>query len=389
MESSAWKQFRWPLRRRNILQSAGLLLAATASAVAGNALAATGNTLTEAQSTQRKKNMSSLAQRSIGFMLGHEQFTAAQLIDLGVAAEKAGFDLLATSDHFQPWQDNEGHSSSAWVTLAALGQRTQSIWIGPTVTCPTLRYNPAVVAETFASLSLLYPDRVFLGIGSGEALNEQAATGDWPNWQQRSERLIEATELIRKLWTGEQIVHDGKYYRVNAKLYDAPTRPLPILMAANGPKAMRRAGQYGDGLVTDPKTWKEHKSKFEEGLAAAGKKLGDVPVLVEHYVVVGDKKEAEVAAELWRFGPKAFKGYHNIADPRTIHQRADSEIPLEKVYADWAIGTDPTVHIRAIEELFASGATIVNIHSGQKDQARVIDFYGSEVLKRVRRQSLA
>lgn len=329
-----------------------------------------------------------LTQRTVGFMLGHEQFTVPQLLDFGIAAERAGFDLLATSDHLQPWQDNEGHSGQAWVTLAALGQRTNSIWMGPAVTCPTLRYNPAVVAEAFASLSLLYPGRIFLGIGSGEALNEEAATGEWPNWKQRSERLIEATALIRKLWSGDQIVHEGKYYDVEAKLYDAPAQAIPILMAANGPKAMRRAGQHGDGLITDPKTWKEHKGEFEAGLRAAGKKLGDVPVLIEQFVVVGDNREAEKAARLWRFLPKAFKEYHNDPDPQSIRRRAEADIPLDQAYADWTIGTDPKIHIDAINQLFDSGATIVNIHSGQPDQQGVIDFYGTEVLPHVRRSSL-
>jgi F420-dependent hydroxymycolic acid dehydrogenase len=126
----------------------------------------------------------------VGFMLAHEQFPVPELVNLGVAAEQAGFDLLATSDHLQPWQANEGHAGEAWVTMAALGERTKRVWIGPTVTCPSLRYNPAVVAEAFASLNLLYPGRIFLGIGSGEALNEEAAIGSWPKWPERSERLV-------------------------------------------------------------------------------------------------------------------------------------------------------------------------------------------------------
>jgi len=117
-------------------------------------------------------------QKLLGFMLAHEQFTVPQLTDLGAAAARAGFGLLATSDHFQPWQANEGHCGEAWVTLGALGGRAEPAWIGTTVTCPILRYHPAVVAEAFASLAQLYPGRVFLGVGSGEALNEQAATGD-------------------------------------------------------------------------------------------------------------------------------------------------------------------------------------------------------------------
>ena len=111
---------------------------------------------------------------------------------IGVAVEQAGFGILATSDHLQPWQANERHAGQAWVTMAALGQRTKRVWIGPTVTCPTFRYNPAVVAEAFASLNLLSPGRIFLGLGSGEALNEQAATGSWPKWSERSDRLVEA-----------------------------------------------------------------------------------------------------------------------------------------------------------------------------------------------------
>src|SRR5581483_8839136 len=123
----------------------------------------------------------------------------------------------------------------------------------------------------------------------------------------------------------------------------------PLLMAANGPKAMRLACQYADGLVTDHKTWKQHKAEFIAGAKAAGKDPGNMPVLVEQYVVVGDRKEAEAAAELWRFGPKAFKSYYNIRDPQTIQQRADSEVPLEEVYGDWPVSTDPAAHIRSEE----------------------------------------
>jgi TAT-translocated FGD2 family F420-dependent dehydrogenase len=320
----------------------------------------------------------------VGFMLAHEQFPVPELVQLGVAAEQAGFDLLATSDHFQPWQANEGHSGEAWVTMAAVGERTRRVWIGPTVTCPTFRYNPAVVAEAFSSLSLLYPGRIFLGVGSGEALNEQAAVGTWPKWPERSARLVEATEIIRKLWTGDQVAHDGKYYNVNAKLYDPPTKPIPLLMAANvGPKAMYRSGRFGDGLVTDPLTWKQHKAEFEKGAKDAGKDPKQMPVLVELFVVVGDENEAKTSAELWRFLPNAFKSYYNIRDPQEIQNKATADLPLQKVYANWPISTNPDVHVKALIDQFDSGATIVNVHSGQADQKHVIEFYGKHVLPRV------
>ena len=334
---------------------------------------------------QEKTKKPKLQDKLVGFMLAHEQFTAPQLADFGVAAEQAGFDLLAISDHFQPWQANQGHTGEAWVTLGVIGQRTKRIWMGPTVTCPTFRYNPAVVAEAFATLNAFFPGRIFLGIGSGEALNEQAATGTWPRWSERSERLIEATQIIRRFWSGDPLQHRGKHYSVNAKLCDPPTTRIPLLMAGNGPKAMRRAGEHADGLVTDPKTWKQHKGEFEKGAKAAGKNPGEMPVLVEQYVVVGDKKEAEAAAKLWRFGPKAFETYYDIQDPKEIQRRAEAEIPLEKVYRDWPVSTDPGQHITVINELFDSGATIVNIHTGQADQMRVIEFYGNEVLPHVKR----
>jgi F420-dependent hydroxymycolic acid dehydrogenase len=374
------------LTRRTLLKSAGLLVGTSALASAFPSMVSSMST----ESTQSRRTQDAtppITKRMVGFMLAHEQFPVPELVSLGVGAEDAGFDLLATSDHLQPWQANEGHVGQAWVTMSALGQRTRRAWIGPTVTCPTLRYPPAVVAEAFASLSLLYPGRIFLGIGSGEALNEQAAIGIWPKWPERSARLVEAAEVIRKLWTGEQVVHTGKYYNVNTKLYDPPAGPVPLLMAANvGPKAMYRSGQYGDGLVTDPDSWKKHKAEFEKGAKAAGKNPRQMPVLIEQFVVVGDENDAKASAELWRFLPKAFKSYFNIRDPQVIQDRATAELPLEKVYGKWPISTDPDVHVKALIELFDSGATIVNVHSGQADQRKVIEFYGRHVLPKVHAQ---
>jgi TAT-translocated FGD2 family F420-dependent dehydrogenase len=378
---------RTQLHRNTCFNRRALLKSAAGAFIGASTLRFGSQTALAEQSSSQRQNDSSgqLRKRMLGFMLPHEQFPVPELIQLGIAAEEAGFDLLATSDHFQPWQSNEGHAGEAWVTMGVLGARTRKVWIGPAVTCPTFRYNPAVVAEAFASLSLLSPGRIFLGVGSGEALNEQAATGVWPKWNERSERLIEATDIIRKLWTGQPVAHQGKYYNVNAKLFDPPPRPIPLLMAANGPKAMRRAGQYADGLITDPKTWKQHKEEFLAGAKAAGKDPANLPVLVEQYVIVGDKREAETAAELWRFGPKAFKSYYNIRDPQEIQRRADSEIPLDQVYGDWPTSTDPAAHLKVVNELFESGVSIVNIHSGQSDQQKVIDFYGKEIVPQLKR----
>jgi TAT-translocated FGD2 family F420-dependent dehydrogenase len=321
----------------------------------------------------------------ISFTLSHEQFPVPELVRLGAEAERAGFDLVSTSDHFQPWQANERHAGLAWVTLGALGQQTHRIWMGTAVTCPTLRYNPAIVAEAFATLSLLYPGRIFLGLGSGEALNEQAATGLWPAWRERWDRLVEAATIIRQLWTGRMVQHKGAHFTIDGRLYDPPAQPIPLLLAANGPKAMKLSGQHGDGLITDPQTWKLHKGEWESGVRLAGRDPGAMPVFVEAFVVVGDKTDAQEPAKQWNFIPKAFKGYHNIPDPAEIERRAKAELPLPKVYGDWTVSPDPDVHVAAIEALFNSGVTIVNIHSGQPNQQKVIDFYGREVLPKVKR----
>jgi TAT-translocated FGD2 family F420-dependent dehydrogenase len=323
----------------------------------------------------------------IGYMLAHEQFTVPELVSIGSQAAHGGFHLLATSDHFQPWQANEGHSGEAWVTMGALTTHVHQAWMGTTVTCPILRYSPAVVAEAFASLSHLAPGRIFLGVGSGEALNEEAATGAWPKWRGRWDRLIEAIDIIRALWSGETVSHKGKYYNVDAKLYDPPARPIPLLTAANGRKSMRLAGQYGDGLVTDPLTWKQHKAEWQDATYAAGKNPDDMPVLVEQYVVVGGDTEARKAAELWRFGPQAFKSLYNVRDPAEIQRRAVAGTPLDQVMKGWPVSTDPAPHIQKIHELQESGVSIVNIHAGQSDQRRVVEFYATRVLPHVRQPS--
>ena len=375
MASDRPDETKFASKRRSLLKWTGAFAGATSLAMTtGQAQPAHGP-----GATSSAHELGGLRKGMFSFMLGHEQFTAPELVRLGTLASRSGFHILSSSDHLQPWQANQGHAGQAWVTMAALGAQAHG-WMGTTVTCPTFRYNPAVVAQAFASLSQLYPGRVFLGVGSGEALNEQVATGVWPKWQERWDRLIEAITIIRELWTGQDVSFKGKYYNVNARLYDPPAKPIPLLTAANGKKSMRLAGQHGDGLVTDPLSWKKYKTEWEEGARASGKDPASMPVLIEQYVVVGDQQTGRQAAELWRFGPKAWKGLYNVPSPVEIQRKADAETKIEEVTQSWPISTDPAVHVKKMRELFDSGATIVNVHSGQPDQARVIEFYGSHVL---------
>lgn len=384
--SGAPTEPRAQIERRALLKSAGAW--AAASAAGASAALAASSAAVAAPATANdgsSRQMPRLNQRVIGFVLSHEQFPVPEVVKLGIAADQAGFDLISTSDHFQPWQANERHAGEAWVSLGAIAAQTKHIWMGTMVTCPTIRYRPSVVAEAFASLSLLAPGRIYLGVGSGEALNEQAATGEWPRWRERWDRLIEACDIIRRLWSGDPVEHQGKYYQVKGKLYDRPPAPIPLLTAANGPQAMALAGQHGDGLITDPQTWKEHKSKWQTAARAANKNPDRMPVMVEQFVTVGSESDAREPAELWRFLPKAFKGYENIPDPVEIERTADRQIPLQKVMADWVVSPDPAAHIKGIEDLWESGVSVVNVHSGQANQQSVIDFYAREVLPKLRR----
>jgi F420-dependent hydroxymycolic acid dehydrogenase len=252
---------------------------------------------------------------------------------------------------------------------------------------PNIRYRPAIVAQAFASLAAFAPGRVFLGLGSGEALNEVPAGGGWDSPAGRIDRMLEAAVLIRQLWTGEWTTHNGRYYQVqNARMYDPPPQPVPIYVAASGTRAARAAGELGDGWSTvgDGVHAEDSRKAFRKGAESAGKNPDQLRVLVESFVVVGSTSEAEEAARLWRFSPLGFAQLLDDPDPRHIQHRAEQQVKLQDVYARWTVGEDPNAHVRTIEKLAAAGTTDVFIHTGQSDQPHVIDFYGREVLPRIR-----
>lgn len=328
---------------------------------------------------------------AIGFVLSSEQFPAPHLIEYGIMAESAGFDMVWTSDHFHPWMDNQGHSGQAWVTLAALGQPMTRIPMGTGVTCPTYRYHPAIVGQAFASLGVLYPGRVFLGVGSGEAVNEQAATGQWGEYEERSARWVEAIKLIRQLWSGEWVTHNGEFYQVQgAKLYDLPQQAIPIYMAASGDESAELVGKLGDGWITDGESLKKKEivDAFRSGASSAGKNPDEMPVMVELFIHVGTEDSAKEAAQKWRFLPNAFTKYIDNPDPRSILEQANQDVALEEVMKMWCISPDPKQHIDKIHELLENGATHVFVHSGQEDQQMVLQFYAEQVLPKIQHERM-
>ncbi len=313
-------------------------------------------------------------------MLSHEQFRTDRLVAQAQAAEQAGFQYAWASDHIQPWQDNEGHSMFPWLTLALVGNSTSRISFGTGVTCPTYRYHPAVVAQAFASLAILNPGRVFLGVGTGERLNEQAATNAFGKYTERHDRLVEAIRLIRQLWTGSRMSFAGRYFQTDAlKLYDTPSTTPPIFVAASGPKSATLAGRYGDGWITQARDVTNPKllTAFNAGAQASGRDPASLGKRAELFAVVGDNSEAAHAAELWRFTAGA------VDQPNPVEiQRAAQSNPIDKVLANWTVGTDPAPHIRAVQAVLDAGA-IPFLHFPQNDPITAIEFYRTNVLPKL------
>lgn len=322
--------------------------------------------------------------RRVGFVLSHEQISTPQLVELASAAEQAGFGYLWASDHLQPWQDNQGHADFPWITLGLVSQRTQRATFGTGVTCPTYRHHPTEVAQAFATLTGLAPGRTFLGVGTGEAVNELAGTGQFGRYPERHDRLVEAITLIRQLWTGQRISFRGRYFQTEQlQIYNLPAHPPPIYVAAGGPRSAALAGQYGDGWITtggiDPKL----RQAFEQAARGAGKDPATMPIFTETFAVVGDDSEVNYAAQRWRFiAAPANSNLIYQPNPVTIGQLA-AQTPLPQATADWVQGTDPKMHVDSAQRLLDAGATPF-IHAPQPDPRKAIDFYADKVLPQLR-----
>ena len=230
---------------------------------------------------------------TLGYKASAEQFSPRELVEIAVSAETHGFDSVAASDHFQPWRHEGGHAPFSLAWMAAVGERTSTIRIGTSVMTPTFRYNPAVIAQAFATLGCLYPGRVMLGVGSGEALNE-IATGfrgageqEWPEFKERFARLRESIALMRELWAGERVSFQGEYYSTHdASIYDRPPEGIPVYIAAGGPVVAKYAGRAGDGFIcTSGKGMELYTEQLlpavRAGAEAAGRDFDAIDKMIE------------------------------------------------------------------------------------------------------------
>lgn len=315
----------------------------------------------------------------IGYALSSEEHRPQALVEWARQAEAAGFSFAIISDHFHPWIDRQGQSPFVWAVLGGIAQVTERLRVGTGVTAPAPRYHPAIVAQAAATVSAMMPERFFLGVGTGEHLNEHIVGERWPAASVRRAMLAEAVEVIRKLWTGKLVTHHGIYFTVeNARLYTLPDVLPPLVVAAAGPAAARLAGEIGDGLISvAPKP--ELVEAFREARGAAGQ--DDRPRYGQMTVCWAPSEAAarKIAHEWW---PNAgLKGEVTAELPLPHHfEQAVATVREEDVAESIICGPDPEQHIAGIRQFLDAGFDAVYVHQVGPDQTGFFRFYEAEIL---------
>jgi coenzyme F420-dependent glucose-6-phosphate dehydrogenase len=325
----------------------------------------------------------------IGYKASAEQFGPSELLDYAVRAEAAGLEIVAISDHFQPWRHHGGHSPAALPWLGAAGQRTSGATLGTSVLTPTLRYEPAIVAQAFATLACLTPGRIFLGVGTGEAMNETPATGgEFPGRKERRLRLAEAITLIRRLWTEERVTFEGEYYRTDrATIYDRPDEPVPIYVAASGPLAAKLAGRVGDGFICtsgkDPALYEELLANVAAGAEQAGRDPSTLKRMIEIKVSYDrDRERAYENTHWWAALALTPDQKADVEDPIEMERLADEN--LDRAHTRFICSDDPDEVAAAIRRYVDLGFDELVMHGPGPDQARFIEQFSADVLPRLR-----
>ena len=324
-----------------------------------------------------------------GYKASAEQFGPSELLDFSVKAERAGLEIVALSDHFQPWRHHGGHSPAALPWLGAAVERTSTARLGTSVLTPTLRYEPAVIAQAFATLGCLAPGRVFLGVGTGEAMNETPVTGGaFPGRKERRMRLAEAIKLIRLLWSEERVDFEGEYYTTQrATIYDRPEEPVPIYVAASGPLAAKLAGRAGDGFICtsgkDPALYEELLANVVAGAEAAGRDPGAIRRMIEIKVSYDRDRERAFSNTHWwaalALTPEQKEG---VEDPVEMERLADEN--LDQAHTRFICSDDPDEVAEAIGRYVALGFDELVLHAPGPDQARFLEQFSADVLPRLR-----
>ncbi|MEA2365280.1 MAG: coenzyme F420-dependent glucose-6-phosphate dehydrogenase [Thermoleophilaceae bacterium] len=321
----------------------------------------------------------------LGYKASAEQFGPVELLEYARHAERVGLELVGISDHFQPWRHHGGHAPAALTWLGAAALATERATLGTSVLTPTLRYHPSIVAQSFATLGCLAPGRVFLGVGTGEALNETPATGaDFPGRKERRRRLAEAIKLIRLLWTEERVDFEGDFYRTSkATIYDRPDEPVPIYVAASGPLAAKLAGRVADGFICTsgkaPELYDDLLGKVAEGAEAAGRDPGAIRRMIE--IKVSYDRDAQRAIDNCRWWaalaltPEQKEG---VDDPLEMERLADEN--ADRAPTRFIVSDDPAEVVEGIRPYIELGFDELILHAPGDDQARFLDQFSEDVL---------
>ena len=329
----------------------------------------------------------------LGYKASAEQFGPRELLEFSVLAEQEGFDSVFISDHFQPWRHTGGHAPFSMAWMGAVGARTERVAIGTSVLTPTFRYHPSIVAQAFATLGCMFPERVILGIGTGESLNEVPATGlAWPEAKERTARLKEAVRLIRALWTEDRVSFSGEYYCTEkATIYDRPKTMPPIYIAGAGPLISKYAGQVADGFIcTSGKAPQLYRDTLlpnvAAGLEVAGRRLDAIDRMIEMKVSFDtDRERAMQDTRYWAALALSPEEKMAVEDPLEMERLADL-LPAERAAKRWLVSADPEEQVEQVRPYLELGFRHLVFHAPGPDQARFIKLYARQVLPRLRKQ---
>jgi coenzyme F420-dependent glucose-6-phosphate dehydrogenase len=316
----------------------------------------------------------------LGYAISSEEHRPLDLVRNASRAEEAGFTFALVSDHFHPWIDRQGQSPFVWSVLGGIALATEHLLVGTGVTCPTMRIHPAIVAQAAATAASMLPGRFFLGVGTGENLNEHVLGLRWPATEVRREMLEEAVEVMRELWRGELTSHHGRHYTVeNARIYTLPDDPIEVMIAAGGTEAAALAGRLGDGLIgTSPDT--EVVDAFDEA-GGEGK-----PRYAQVTVCWAEREEdaRRTALEWWPNAALQGPLGQELALP-SYFEEASAMVTEEDIATAIVCGPDPEAHAKGIDAYVDAGFTHVYVHQVGPDQDGFLRFYASEILPRYAR----
>jgi coenzyme F420-dependent glucose-6-phosphate dehydrogenase len=333
-----------------------------------------------------------MADLTVGYAAMLEQFGPQEVIGYQVLAERNGFSGSMAADHFQPWVPSQGEASFVWNVLTAIGERTEGD-LGPGVTCPSFRFHPAIVAQAAATLEAMYPGRSWLGVGSGEALNEHVIAGYWPEAGERSLRMFEAVELIKKLFdasvAGKDIKHEGRFFKMEtSRLWTMPSTPPPVLVATAGPVNAKKTGKFADGIITVGAPLEKIGGlfdKFAEGAREAGKDPDTMPRVLQLHLswAATDEEAVENAVREWPNGGMKFPK----ADIRSPHDFAAMAqlVRPEDFEGRMLMTSDPDLHRAYIQNFVDLGFDRVYLHNVGRNQEEFIEVFGREVLPKLHR----